>query len=67
MVIVDLQRPKTLSAALSLVTLFHNIGANASAPDQRNVTQWLTQRGLQPVSKHGLWGGAVCGVVARRG
>lgn len=66
MVIVDLQRPKTVSAALSLVTLVH-IGSHASAPDWRGVAQLLTQHGLQPVSQHSMWGGAVCAVVARRG
>jgi ubiquinone/menaquinone biosynthesis C-methylase UbiE len=67
LVLVDLQRPKTLSAMLSLVTLIHNLGSHASAPDWQNVAQLLTQHGLQPVSQHSMWGGAVCAVVARRG
>ena len=67
MVIVDLQRPKTLSAALSPVTLIHNLGSHASAPDWQSVAQLLTQHGLQPVSQPSMWGGAVCAVVARRG
>jgi len=66
MVIVDLQRPKTVSAALSLVTLFHQVSSNATAPDWQAVESLLKQQGVEPVGRRAMWGGAVGAIIGRR-
>ncbi|MBM3882468.1 MAG: methyltransferase domain-containing protein [Verrucomicrobia bacterium] len=65
-VIVDLDRPKTLSAALSLVTLIHNIGSHAAAPDWQGICRFLEEHGVQPVQWTAMWSGAVAALVGRR-
>lgn len=66
-VIVDLERPKTIAAALSLVTLFHKIGSHATAPDWQHVELLLNQQGVRCVGRHTIWGGAVSITVGRNG
>lgn len=64
-VIADLERPKTIRVALSLITLFHKVGSRATAPDWQNVELLLEQHDFQTVSKHALLGGAVSVIVGR--
>ena len=65
LVIVDLDNPKRVSAALSLITLFHKIRTHATAPDWQNVIRLLNQRGLPSVTRHAMLGGAVSAIVGR--
>ena len=64
-VLVDMQRPRTMSAALSLVTLFHNIGTHATAPDWENIESAMKQQGIEFLGRHALWKGSVSALVAR--
>ncbi len=65
-VIVDLNRPKTVSAALALVTLFHKIGSEATAPDWQRLEQLLREHGLEPTGSRTIWSGAVRGIVGQK-
>lgn len=64
-VIVDMAPPHSMSAALSLVTLFHNIGGHATAPDWEMIDGSLKQQGIKTIVRHPLWNGSVTALVAR--
>jgi len=66
LVIVDLESPQTVSAAVSLITLFHKIRSHSTAPDWQNVTRLLNQHGFQSVTRHAMLGGAVSAIVGQR-
>jgi ubiquinone/menaquinone biosynthesis C-methylase UbiE len=65
-VIVDLQRPKTVSTALSLVTLFHKFSSHATAPDWQKIELLLKQHGVQHINRHAMFYGAVNMTVGQR-
>ena len=65
-VIVDLQRPKTVSTALSLVTLFHKFSSHATAPDWQEIELLLKQHGIQHIYRHASFFGAVNATVGQR-
>ncbi len=65
LVLVDLQQPRSVSAALSLVTLFHRMGSRATAPDWQNLEALLAQKGFQDLERQAMWGGAVTAIAAR--
>jgi len=66
-VLVDLQRPKTFSAALSLVTLFHQAGSHATAPDWQDLELKLERHDIHILGRHAMGGGAVGAIVGRNG
>ncbi|MES2437515.1 MAG: methyltransferase domain-containing protein [Verrucomicrobiota bacterium] len=65
-VIVDLQRPKTIKAALSLVTLVHQFGSHATTPDWQRIEPLLKQYGVHHINTHAMLCGAVNVTIARR-
>ena len=66
LVIVDMEDPKTVSAAVALITLFHKIRSHATAPDWQTVTRLLNEHGFQSVTRHAMLGGAVSAIVGRK-
>jgi demethylmenaquinone methyltransferase/2-methoxy-6-polyprenyl-1,4-benzoquinol methylase/phosphoethanolamine N-methyltransferase len=64
-VIVDMQAPPSVAAKLSLVTLFHRFGTNATAPDWSMIERALREREVEATSTHSMWNGAVLAMIAR--
>ena len=67
-VIVDMQQVRTISAAFSLVALFHifhQFGSRATMPDWQKIEELLTQQGVQLVSRGAIWGETVRSLVGR--
>ncbi|EDY16564.1 Methyltransferase type 11 [Chthoniobacter flavus Ellin428] len=64
-VIIDMQPPRTVAAKLSIVTLFHKFGTDATAPDWQNIERVLQQRNFQSAILLPIWNGAVGAMVAR--
>jgi ubiquinone/menaquinone biosynthesis C-methylase UbiE len=68
MVIVDLQPPKTVTAMISVIALFHvfhQARSRGNAPDWQKIEELLTQLGVQLVSRGEIWGGTVRALVGR--
>ena len=67
-VIVDMQQVRPISAAFSLVALFHifhQFGSRATMPDWQKIEELLTQQGVQLVSRGAIWGETVRSLVGR--
>ncbi len=65
LILVDLQPPGKVSAAMSLVTFFHQFQRHGSAPDWQGIELVLNRHGIGPVIRRPVWGGSVCAVVGR--
>jgi ubiquinone/menaquinone biosynthesis C-methylase UbiE len=65
LVLVDLERPLTAYAAISLITLFHRV-SRVTMPDWHEIEQILNQRGFAYIDRRTL-GKALGVIVARRG
>jgi ubiquinone/menaquinone biosynthesis C-methylase UbiE len=65
LVLVDMQQPKTITAKLSIVTLFHRFATDATAPDWQSIERVLRERDIESASLHPMWNGAVCALVTR--
>lgn len=70
-VIVDLQRPRSfaraITAAMSLVSLLHNLGPGASPPDVLDIEPLMTELGFEHITRHSFGSGAIGAVVGRIG
>lgn len=64
-VIVDMQPPQTVAAKLSIVTLFHKFGTDATAPEWQNIERVLRRRNFQSAALLPMWNGSVGAMVAR--
>jgi RNA polymerase sigma factor (sigma-70 family) len=54
----------SLPAAVSLVTVFHQVGSRATAPDWENISAFLHPHGLRNLDRRTMWSGGVGTIVA---
>lgn len=65
MIIVDMQRPKKISAAFSHIGLFHLFRSRATLPDWQKIEEILAGLGVQLSGRKPVWGETVCALVGR--
>jgi ubiquinone/menaquinone biosynthesis C-methylase UbiE len=64
-IIVDMQRPKKISAAFSHIGLIHLFRSRTTIPDWQKIEQILVQHGVQLAGRRPVWGETVCALVGR--
>lgn len=64
-IIVDMQRPKRISAVFSHIGLVHLFRSRASLPDWEKIEELLTQQGVHLAPRTAIWGETVCVLVGR--
>lgn len=66
-VVADLQRPRSIAAALSVVSLLHHFGSHAHALGVLDIEPQLVDLGFASVTRHSLGSGAIGAVAGRLG
>lgn len=64
-IIVDMQRPKDITAIFSHVGLIHLFRSRATMPDWQRIEGLLEQHGVQLATRQAVWGETVCALVGR--
>ena len=64
-IIVDMQRPRKMSALFSHIGLVHLFRSRATLPDWQKIEELLTQQGVHLASRSPIWGETVCALVGR--
>jgi hypothetical protein len=65
LIIVDMQRPRRISAVFSHIGLVHLFRSRATLPDWQKIEELLTQTGVHIASRSAIWGETVCALVGR--
>jgi ubiquinone/menaquinone biosynthesis C-methylase UbiE len=64
-VIVDMQRPKRISAVFSHIGLVHLFRSHATLADWPKIEELLAQQGVHLAGRSAIWGETVCALVGR--
>jgi ubiquinone/menaquinone biosynthesis C-methylase UbiE len=67
-VIVDIQRTRTISAVFSpmgLLHVFHQFSSRATTPDWQKIEELMMQQGAQLADRRAIWGETVSALVGR--
>ena|GEM_PF-1717364 len=62
-VIVDMQRPRKISAVLSRLGFVHLFRSAANLADWKQIEKLLTERGVRVRNRQAMWGETVCALV----
>jgi ubiquinone/menaquinone biosynthesis C-methylase UbiE len=64
-VIVDMQRPRKISAVFSHIGLVHLFRSRATLPDWEKIEELLSHQGVRLASRSAIWGETVAALVGR--